>query len=60
MAIQIDEIQTQVEVQDRKPGPASATPARPWQQQETWLRVQQRCLVDTARTAASGNDTGDA
>lgn len=58
MAIQIDEIETDVHVPaaEGKPAPGAAPP---WQQQEQWRRQQWQQRCDGARTSACGNDSGD-
>ena len=56
MAIHIDEMQTDVQVQNE---PAPAAPASPeplWQQLARARRIQQQLLCDEARTRACGND----
>lgn len=59
MPIDIDEIQTDVHVQEG-PEPAAAEAASaPWQQLQDWRALQRQCLADAARTQACGNDSGD-
>lgn len=58
MAIQIDEIQTDVHVPAPEGGAAPTAPALPWQLQDQWRRQQWQQRCDSARTAACGNDSG--
>ena len=56
MAIQIDEIQTDVQV-DRTPTSApSAPPEPPWQALQRLHQLQAQLLCDEARTSACGNE----
>ena len=57
MALQIDEVQTEVQVQ-RESEAAAPTPAAepPWQQQARARQLLQQLLCDDARTRACGND----
>lgn len=57
MTIQIDEIQTEVQV-GAESGAAGAAPAPepPWQPLARLRTLQQVLKADDARTAASGND----
>lgn len=56
MAIQIDEIQTDVQV-DRAPAPTlAAPPESPWQKQQRLCQLQAQLRCDEARTRACGNE----
>ena len=56
MAIQIDEIQTEVQV-DRTPSAAAPPPPEPpWQQLQSLRQLQAQLLCDEARTRACGNE----
>lgn len=56
MAIQIDEIQTDVQV-DRTPTSAAPSPPEPpWQQLQSLRQLQAQLRCDEARTSACGNE----
>jgi hypothetical protein len=61
MAIVIDEIQTDVQMDTAAPGGAAAGHEAPplWQQVAQLRMVQGTLLTDDARTQAIGNDTGN-
>ena len=55
MAIQIDEIQTDVQV-DQAPASAPPAPESAWQQLQSLRQLQQQLRCDEARTRACGNE----
>ncbi len=56
MPIHIDEIQTDVQVEDRPSSAAAPAPEPPWQQLAVLRRTLQQLLCDEARTLARGNE----
>lgn len=56
MAIHIDEVQTDVQVQAEPAAAAAPAAEPPWQQLARLRQLQQVLLCDDARTSACGNE----
>jgi hypothetical protein len=57
MALHIDEISTDVQMQDEPAGAAAPAAAEPlWQQLARLRQLQQQLLCDDTRTSACGNE----
>ena len=56
MAIHIDEIQTDVQVDPTPAAAPSAAPEPPWQKLQSLRQLQAQLQCDEARTRACGNE----